>query len=90
MDKRLTTAMIGIGGFANMHLDHILNPDINDSLELVAAVDPAPENCEHLDTLKHGGVELYNSIEKYLSGPPAELVVVSTPIHFHCAHFSAS
>jgi predicted dehydrogenase len=42
---RLTVAMIGAGGFANTHIETLLDPANEDSFELVAAIDPNPGGC---------------------------------------------
>jgi predicted dehydrogenase len=82
----LTTAIVGMGGFAGHHLEQILNHDAGQSLELAAAIDPDPSGCAHLAALAERGTPIYDSIDAYAAGPPADLVIVSTPIHLHREH----
>ncbi|MDA0321860.1 MAG: Gfo/Idh/MocA family oxidoreductase [Verrucomicrobia bacterium] len=83
---RLRTAVIGMGGFANSHLSQLLQGASRQELELVAAIDPDPSRCEHLAELNERAVQIHTSLDDYLRGTAADLVIVSTPIHLHCEH----
>jgi predicted dehydrogenase len=82
----MKTAALGIGGFANHHVARLLEGEGSEDFEIVAAIDPDPSRCDHLPALRERSVEIFTSMDDYLSGPAADLVIVSTPIHLHCEH----
>ena len=75
-----------MGGFANHHIDTLLDTEHNDAFDLVATIDPDPSRCRQLETLAERGIPAYSSIDEYLQTPESDLVIVATPIHLHCAH----
>ena len=44
-----------MGGFANHHIDTLLDTEHNDAFDLVATIDPDPSRCRHLETLAERG-----------------------------------
>jgi predicted dehydrogenase len=81
------TALVGIGGYGSVHLQHLLDFHRRGELVLVAAVvfPPEPDNGA-LDQLRAIGCEILGSFEALLPALPrlrADLAVVPTPIHLH-------
>ena len=81
--KKVTVAMIGIGGYAELTLDDIFRSGMPD-FEIVATVDPYPASSRHSERLTKMGIPQFSSAEDmYASGICPQLCVISTPIQFH-------
>lgn len=81
--KKVTLAMIGIGGYAELTLDDVLGCDMSD-FEIVATVDPYPASSRHFETLTGMGIPHFSDAsEMYNAGICPDLCVISTPIQFH-------
>jgi len=80
----VSVVLVGIGGMGLYYLKTLLEEFPPGAVELRAAVDPFPEKSELYSELKRLGIPVFDSLEKfYESGSTSELVVVSSPIHFH-------
>ena len=86
----LKAAIIGMGGFANRHVAQLLEGEAAQRLDFVAAIDPDPSRCEHLAAIEERKIPVYASIDDFASTGAADLMIVSTPIHLHCAHTLAA
>ena len=85
---KITTAIIGIGGYAQISLDNIFEAMDNgrDDFEITAFVDPYPDLSKHYERLKAMNVPYFADIkDMYASGIKPQLCLVSTPIQFHKA-----
>lgn len=82
---KVSVALVGIGGYGNAYVQMVLDapPARRDTFELVAAIDPNPGACRHLDELQARGVPLFSSLESFYESGRADLVVLSTPIALH-------
>ncbi|HUV39578.1 MAG TPA: Gfo/Idh/MocA family oxidoreductase [Planctomycetota bacterium] len=85
MSKRVTVAVVAIGGYGQGYLRTLLEPENREIAEIVAAVDPTPERCPYLDEFKALTVPICATMEEYVAraSAPADLVVISSPIHAH-------
>ena len=84
MQPRVRVIQAGLGGYGHQYLGALLDRAADFGVELVAGVDPAPERCDRLNDLKARGVPVFTALEEALDRVPAELAVISSPIHFHC------
>ncbi len=85
---KITTAIIGIGGYAQISLDNIFEAvdGGRDDFEIVAFVDPYPEVSKHYERLRAMNIPHFSDIkDMYASGIKPQLCLVSTPIQFHKA-----
>ena len=80
----VSVVLVGIGGMGLHYLITLLEEFSPGEIELRAAVDPFPERSERYSELKDRKIPVFKSLEKfYGSGKTAELVVISSPTHFH-------
>lgn len=87
MSKPIAIALVGISGFGGTHVNRLLDKPDDQDIQLVAAIDLYPDRCRRLQELKDAGACLYSSLEEfYSSGGEADLVIISSPIHFHACH----
>lgn len=87
MNEPVSVILVGIGGYGEIYLAALVDEVRRGRCRLVAAVDPSPERCSRLAELRADNVPICSSIEE-LPAPAdsVELVVISSPIHLHCAH----
>lgn len=84
--KPVSVVLVGIGGMGLHYLIAILEELSPGEVKLEAAVDPFPQKSERYNELKTRGIPAFSSLnEFYESGYSAELVIISSPIHFHVA-----
>ena len=84
--NKITTAIIGIGGYAQISLDNIFEAmdSGRDDFEITAFVDPYPESSRHYGRLKSMNIPYFPDIKAmYAAGVKPQLCLVSTPIQFH-------
>lgn len=86
MTDPVTTVLVGIGGYGEVYLDALLEEPWGDACRIVGAVDPNPETCSRLETLREMGVSLFPSLEAFYEGGTADLAVLSSPIQLHAPH----
>ena len=82
--KPVSVVLVGISGMGLHYLIALLEEFSPEAIELLAVVDPFPEKSERYSELRSRGIPMFLSLnEFYESGRFAELVVISSPIHFH-------
>lgn len=80
----VSIVMVGISGMGLHYLMTLLEEFTPGEIELRAAVDPFPEKSERYPELQEKKIPVFASLsEFYGSGHTAELVVISSPTHFH-------
>jgi len=80
----VSVALVGISGMGLYYLKTLLEEFPPGVLELRAAIDPFPERSELYPRIKKLGIPVFDSLQKfYESSQAAELVVISSPIHYH-------
>lgn len=82
--KKVKILSVGIGGYAAIYLDHLLNQKDPD-FEIVGMVEPYPAGARHYAQLKELGVPTYASMEDFYAVDTADLAIITTPIHLHTA-----
>lgn len=83
MNSKITIALVGIGGYGNYYLDHLLQTSTEYQFQLVAGIDPSPTRCQHLDKLREAKIPVYENIDQFYAEGSADLVIIATPIHSH-------
>ncbi len=68
-----------------MYLSELLDNRDDGRFQLVGVVDPLSGNCTRLGELHSRGVPIYSSPEDFYRQHRADLAVISSPIHLHCA-----
>jgi predicted dehydrogenase len=76
-------ALVGIGGYGEGYAQTLLNAPAHRHVILVAGIDPAPERCRSLADFYRLGVPIYPDLETFFTSDTADLVVISSPIHYH-------
>jgi predicted dehydrogenase len=80
----VSAVLVGTSGMGLHYLKTLLEEFPPGALELRAAVDPFPEKSERYSDLKRLGIPVFDSLQKfYESSMTSELVVISSPIHYH-------
>lgn len=90
MVEPVSIVLAGLGGYGDVYLAALLDERNRRRFRLVGAVDPTPQNCSRLDELQRRGVPVYPSLEDFYLANRADLTVVSSPIHRHCADLPGS
>lgn len=85
MSKTVTVALVGICGYGSEYVRQFLDGADGWDTRLVAAVARRPERCKRLDDLKAAGAKIYSDMEAFYADGRADLVVISSPMHLHCA-----
>lgn len=83
MKRIVDVAIVGIGGYGAGYVGELLRAPTGRGVRLVAAVDPAPQRCRHLEKLKAAGIPIYADLEGFYAESWADLAVMATPIHLH-------
>ena len=85
MSRRVTVALVAIGGYGAGYVKSLLEPEYREIVEIVGAADPTPEHCPQLAELEAMNVPIRVTIEELydeLDAPP-DLAIISSPIHWH-------
>ncbi|MFB0566061.1 MAG: Gfo/Idh/MocA family protein [Candidatus Aminicenantaceae bacterium] len=83
-DKPVSVAMLGISSYGHYYLATLLKEFAPGSIELRAVISRSAESSKYYQELKKRKVQVFHSLsEFYESGNHAELVVISSPIHYH-------
>ena len=81
--KKVSVAMIGIGGYGAQTLGDLLDSNRKD-YEIIATVDPYPEVSRHFSRLQSMGIAHFSDIKQmYDAGLQPQLCIISSPIQFH-------
>ena len=83
MTKRITMALVGLGGYGNAYLGQIFNSGKLDEIDFVAGIDPNPVSCNYLDDFERAKIPIFPSMEAFYKEMTADLMIISTPIHLH-------
>ncbi len=83
MMKKVKVALLGIGGYARLYVNYLLDRADPQKVEITAAADPSPNGCLRLAELQAAGCRLYNNAEDLFAAEQVDLTVISTPIHLH-------
>lgn len=82
--KPVSIVMVGIGGMGQYHLKTLLEGFPTQAIDLRAAVDPFPERSEYVHELETRGIVIYRTLREFCEGgQSADLVLISSPIHYH-------
>jgi len=85
LDGPLSIVLAGSGGMGAVYLRALLDRRHEDVYRLAGVVDPYPERCPHLDELRTGGIPVFPEMADFYRRRSANLAIVSSPIHVHCA-----
>lgn len=81
--KKTSILLVGIGGYGNNYVKAMLEEGESHNAEIIGAVEPYPESCRYLNELKERKIPIFASLEDFYVNNRADLVVISSPIHFH-------
>ncbi|MCL1787559.1 MAG: Gfo/Idh/MocA family oxidoreductase [Defluviitaleaceae bacterium] len=74
-------ALVGAGGYAALYVRILLDPQMAQTTELVAIVDPYAAASPVYDQIKH--LPIYNNLSQFFAHHTADLVIISSPIQLH-------
>jgi len=87
MPDVVNIALVGVGGYGGHYLEPLLNPpeEKKKQIRFVGAISRSiakyPERQKMLENQK---VPIYLDLDAFFAERSADLVVISSPIHFHC------
>lgn len=82
MDK-LSIALVGIGGYGRNYVKSLIYDENEENYDIVGVVDPFAENSPDIEKIKELKIPVYETLEQFYSESSADLVIISSPIHFH-------
>lgn len=86
MAKPVKVALAGISGYGHSYVDALLENKPGADFDLVATVDPYPQRCRLIENLRGRGIPVYPTmLGLFGAHPDLDLVMLSTPIHFHAS-----
>ncbi len=85
MASNISVALAGIGGYGHLYLSALLDAKGEQGFRIAGAVDPFPEKSSRLADIKARGIPIYASLEEFYAAAQADLAVIASPIHLHCA-----
>lgn len=80
---KVSLALVGINGYGDQYLTHILDNKKSLGIELTGIIDPTAAENEQFDEIQAAGYPIFNSLGEFYQQCNAQLVVISTPIHMH-------
>ncbi|OXM86181.1 Gfo/Idh/MocA family protein [Paenibacillus rigui] len=85
-NKQVQVVIVGIGGYGATHVKEMLHDIREQDAVLAGVVDVKPELSRFYGELAAAGIPMYDSLESFYANRPggADLVVISTPIQYHC------
>ncbi|MCK9478607.1 MAG: Gfo/Idh/MocA family oxidoreductase [Firmicutes bacterium] len=86
MNTPITIFLVGLGGYANNHVNTLLKNSRGHNISIVGGADTDPKNCLLLDDLINAGAYITTGMDDFYSRHAADLCIISTPIHFHKKH----
>ena len=85
MVNQITVAVIGMGGYGETYVKDILNCSHELGIQCVGMVDVKPENCRLYNQILEQGIPVYTDMDALYANATPQLVLIATPIQFHCA-----
>jgi predicted dehydrogenase len=85
MPRPVSIALVGIGGMGSVYLAALLENKEKRDFRLVGAVDPQPQRCPQLAELRALDIPVFEHLEEFYRRHRADLAIIASPIHFHCA-----
>ena len=85
MKKPVSIVLVGIGGMGAVYLAALLENKEKRDFHLVGTVDPQPRRCPQLAELRALDIPVFEQLEEFYGRYRADLAIIASPIHFHCA-----
>lgn len=84
MRDTVRVALVGINGYGRNYLNHFREGIVPDHAELVGVIDTDYTACKAKPWLQENQIPMLGSLEEFFADYEADLVVISSPIHWHC------
>lgn len=84
MNDPVSIALCGAGGYAERYIEPLLAEAALGHVSLAGIIEPSPERCPQWERLKSLKIPLFSSLEEFFASHRCELLIVASPIHFHC------
>lgn len=84
-EKPVSIVLVGIGGMGAVYLAALLENAEKRNFRLVGSVDPQPRRCPQLAELRALDIPVFETLEEFYRRHRADLAIIASPIHFHCA-----
>lgn len=84
MSKNVSILLVGIGGYGNVYVDELIDCQDKSGVYIAGVIDPKPESCNKISIIREMKIPIYNSMDEFYAVSNADLVVISSPIQYHC------
>ncbi|MBN2212412.1 MAG: Gfo/Idh/MocA family oxidoreductase [Sedimentisphaerales bacterium] len=84
MNHSIKLVLVGMGGYGGFYVRELLHNKNATSAHLVGIVEPRPENCYYEKDVRDRNIPVFSDFHTLYSHLDADLVVISSPIQFHC------
>lgn len=89
--KKVSVGLVGLGGYAGIHLMALRTLQSAQLCHIVAACDPfAERHPATVAALRAEGVEIYSDLHAMLARDDIDAVTIATPIHLHATQTRAA
>jgi predicted dehydrogenase len=68
-----------------VYLSALLENKAKREFRLIGTVDPQPGRCPQLAELRARDIPVFKTLEEFYEREQADLAIIASPIHFHCA-----
>lgn len=86
----VTVLLVAVGGYGHTYVNALLDQPQPEKARVVGVVDPFADGCKRIAEIRQRGIPIYASLDEFYARQPAELAVISSPIHLHCPQTCAA
>jgi len=90
MREPVSIGLVALGGYGEKYISFLLDKTDPEEYRIVGAVDPLKERCQRLEDITSRGIPIYDTMDEFYARHRADLVTISSPIHFHCPQTCAA
>lgn len=85
MPEKITIAVVGMGGYGNYYVQAVIEKGDEFGICCVGMVDIFPEKSPLYTQVLEQGIPIFRSLEDLYDVCTPQLIIISTPIQFHCS-----
>ncbi|PAW77844.1 MAG: hypothetical protein B9S32_09590 [Verrucomicrobia bacterium Tous-C9LFEB] len=85
MTPPLSIALCGAGGYGERYLTALLAEAEARNCRLAGIIEPFPKHCSQWPEIVSRSIPTFSRLEEFYAVAGCDLLIISSPIHFHCA-----
>lgn len=85
MTPSLSIALCGAGGYGERYLAPLFAEAERRHFRFTAVIEPYPKHCPKWSEIQARGIPTFPRLEEFYAASPCDLLIISSPIHFHSA-----